>query len=155
MIRIINICNKKLSWSITPAHRKRSFLFEHYWSSPPLWYNVERNSVIFHTVWGHYKAPYVERTSIHHSISWISVTVAAKLPRPIWLNAFEFYFCRLCWSQGQRNKLFWKWTAHNIHNSIANILLIVNHQDSQYVHFRLCILLVCTWAEKTVWIFHH
>lgn len=44
-----------------------------------VWYDVKM-SVIFHTVWGHYKAPYGESSSIHHSISQISVTVAAKLP---------------------------------------------------------------------------
>lgn len=88
-----------------------------------------------HTLRGHCKPLYVERASFSCSISWISVTVDAKLPQPIWLNALSSIFATICWSQGPKKKKtpLQKPTAHNIQDSMATVLLVVHHQESHCV----------------------
>lgn len=76
----------------------------------------------------------------------VSITLAAKSPRPISLNALSCLSVTICWLRGQRNNLVWRWTADNIltFGRILDIIkqsfvCTVNHQYSGDVfHVPLC-----------------
>lgn len=76
----------------------------------------------------------------------VSITLAAKSPRPISLNALSCLSVTICWLWGQRNNLVWRWTADNIltFGRILDIIkhsfvCTVNHQYSGDVfHVPLC-----------------